>query len=373
MKSNLNPSIVTKLKENIPGFGGLHHLDLSNSNVGPKEVSHIGDLVKQNAQGIEGFSPLLSYDLTNNSICGVNSWRRGTFETDGFNEFVNNALMHKTSRVRKVNLSKNGMNPKAVSILGNLLLNGPNSLMELTLRFCGITGEHLERFSECLKSCRSLIVLDLRENPLDNKGAALLAEGLSINTKLKILHVSSCSIGPEGGVSIFNMLVSNSSLEVLNIGDNVIGDMACDSLGAMLKVNQRLKHLDIQENSITYEGIEAIGRGLMKNRCLAFLGLQWNNLNNECAEKLAEVMAFNNTLKAIHIYGTHIDLEGIKLLQDKSLISSDKPIDIDLSFAYKPEGKAIRKAERKVIKQAQEIGQETLEPALNTVPSESAV
>jgi hypothetical protein len=67
--SNLNPNLITRLRENTV-LDGLHYLELSNSQAGPREVKSIADAIKYNIQSIEvGLAPLISIDLSGNQIC----------------------------------------------------------------------------------------------------------------------------------------------------------------------------------------------------------------------------------------------------------------------------------------------------------------
>jgi Ran GTPase-activating protein (RanGAP) involved in mRNA processing and transport len=344
---NLNPALITRLKENSLSVGGLFHIDLSCSNVGPRELSVLGDVIKHNGVNSDGSAPEI--DFTNNIICGINSWGKGHFDLDGLTDFCNCMVaMKAASRIKKLDFSRNYLHIKGMNVITTMMNNGFHSLTDLILKSCELTCEAVEKLASNLSSNKHLHILDISENPLGPSGGKLIGEALINNTRLKHLLVNSCNIQAEGSSSIFQALCLNNNIEALSMNDNAFGDTGSEILGNMLKVNNKLKFLDIQENCIGFEGITAITKGLKRNIGLFFLGLQWNDISNDGAIKLGEVLLHNKNLGAIHILGNHIDIEGIKVIIDGSLSGDPKPIELDLGYCYRPPGKA--KTERKVIK-----------------------
>jgi Ran GTPase-activating protein (RanGAP) involved in mRNA processing and transport len=350
--SNLSTFLLTKLKENTSALGGMHNLDVSSSTVGPREMTVLGDTIRQNGNSSEGMAPLISIDLSHNRICGVSQTGKGTHDTDGLSDFLSSLTsLSKISRLRTLNLSKNNLNVKAFGLIGNFIASSPPALVEVRLRSCEGSPEAIEKLMEGIKTSKSLQTLDIAGNDVGVKGAMCIAEVLVSPTRLKQLDISSCHLGAEGSDTIFQAMNVNASVEVLSVSENAIGDLGCEAVAMMLKSNSKLKHLDLQENHIGIEGIAAIAKALTKNRVLIFLGLQWNDLSNDAAARIGEAMTQNNTLKAIHLLGNHIDLDGIKMIINGNMTCTDRPIDLDLGFCYRP---AKAKTERKVIKEAVE-------------------
>lgn len=349
--ANLNPNLVQRLKDNTIQYGGIHYLDVANCNVGPKEISVLGEIIRANGVSGNDGSPIISIDFTNNPICGLNSRGKGIYDENGLMDFCNSwiTLGNKgSSRLRKLNFSRCLLQVKGFTAIASLLSNGPSSIQELILRNCLGNSECIEKLVEGLRASRSLTSLDLSENRIGSAGGNILATVLGMATRLKQVFLNSCDFGVDGSQSIFNSMQSNMTVEVLSCNDNGFGDDGCEAVASMLRTNQRLKHLDISENGIAFDGVSAIFRSISKNRTLLVLGLQWNDLNNECAKRMGEALGQNNTLKAIHILGTHIDMEGIQAIVNGSLVSNDRPVDLDLGFCYRPATRARR--ERKVLK-----------------------
>lgn len=351
--SNLSTFLLTKLKENTSAPGGLHYLDVSSSVVGPREMIVLGDTIRQNGNVSEGMAPLISIDLSQNRICGVNQVGKGNYDTEGLNDFFSSLIaLNKVSRLRTLNLSKNNLNVKAFGLISSFISSSPPAFVEIHVRSCEGTPEGIEKLMEGVKVSKGLQILDIADNDVGVQGALAIADVLVSPTRLKQLNLNSCRLGTEGGDTVFQAMNVNASVEILSVADNCIGDMGCEAVAMMLRANTKLKHLDLQENHIGIEGIAAISKALTKNRVLTFLGLQWNDISNDGAARLGEAMTQNITLKAIHLLGNHVDLDGIKLIVNGNLTCTDRPIDLDLGFCYRP---TKTKAERKVIKESATI------------------
>jgi Ran GTPase-activating protein (RanGAP) involved in mRNA processing and transport len=349
---NLNTALLTRLKDNVLAPGGLFHIDLSCFNIGPRELSVLGDIIKHNGLNCEGSAPILTIDFTNNIICGINSWGKGHFDSDGLTDFCNCMVSLKAvSRLKKFDFSRNYLHVKGMNVISTMMTNGFHSLSDLILKSCELSSEAVEKLAHNLSSNKHLQILDVSENPLGPAGGKLLGDALINNIRLKHLLINSCNIQAEGSSTIFHALCSNSNLEALSINDNAFGDTGAEMIGNMLKINIKLKFLDIQENCIGFEGISAIAKSLTRNHSLFYLGLQWNDISNDGATKIGESLAFNNNLGAIHVLGNHIDIEGIKAIVNGSLNGNTKPIELDLGYCYRPPGRAKAKTERKVIKE----------------------
>lgn len=342
--TSINPSIISRLRENSVNPDGLHHLDISNSQAGPKDMKLISDAVRSNFQTIEvGLAPLISIDVSCNSICGLDSSLKGIYDANGLNDFCNTIiLMSKVSRLRKINFSKNVLEIEGFSIIADLIANGPNTLSDVIVRSCYGNPETLSCLVKDMHSNKSLLVLDIADNLLGHDGSQSLASMLHSNHRLKHLNVTNCGIGTEGAISIFQNLDKNQSLEILFIGDNNIGDIACNNLALMLEVNKHLKYLDIQENQITDVGMGYISESLITNKTLTYLGLQWNFITNEGASIFGEAMTHNTSFRSVSLLGTAIAMHGIIDIVEGSLVLNNKHIEIDIGSSYVPSKKGSR-------------------------------
>jgi hypothetical protein len=351
--TNLSPVLLQRLKDNILAPSGLFHLDLASTNLGPKELTVLGDIIKMNGLNCEGSAPLLAMDFSNNVLCGVNCWGRGIFDYSGLTDFCNAMIALKfVSRQKRIDLSRNYLGVQGMNLVTSMLSNGPPSFCEVFLKSCELSYDAMEKFANVLGSSKcGLQILDLSENGLGPHSGRLLGEALASNPKLKQLVLASCDLGTDGCNPIIQGVANNPNLELLNLNDNGFGDSGADYIGRLLRVNSKIKQLIISENSIGFEGISAIAAGLAKNRSLLYLGLQWNDINNDGAGKIAEALQYNFTIGSIHILGNHIDIEGVQTIVMGSLRTDNNPIELDLGYCFRPPGKSKGKPEKKVIKE----------------------
>lgn len=238
--------------------------------------------------------------------------------------------MSKLSRLKKINLSRNYFDIEGFIILGTLLSNGPITIIELYLQDCGANSSCIENLMVGLKSNKTLVTLDLRDNDIGMEGAIFIADALQSGPKLRQLNLSGCNIESQGAIAIINSL-SNSSIETLNLSDNYIGDDGATQIGLVLETNKSLKQLSIQENQITDDGMASISKGLTRNKGLQFLGVQWNFITNNGALYLNTCLTQNSSLRALHILGNAIDRDGVKSILEGSLVLNTKPIDVDVA------------------------------------------
>eukprot|EP01036_Dinobryon_divergens_P027218 gene27218-35949_t len=333
MKEAVGRNLISKLRDNSVAPDGLHHFDMTNAAIGPKDLKAISDAIKGNFQAIEsGLAPLLSIELAGNSLCGVDLFTlKGSYDSAAFNDFVNTLiLMSKLSRLKKINLSRNYFDIEGFTILGTLLSNGPATIIELYLQDCAANSSCIENLMVGLKSNKTLVTLDLRDNDIGIEGAAFIAEALQAGQKLRQLNLSGCNIESQGAIAIISSL-SNGSIETLNLSDNSIGDDGASQIGLFLETNRTLKQLSIPDNQITDDGMASISKGLARNKGLQFLGVQWNFITNNGALYLSTCLSQNSSLRALHILGNAIDRDGVKSILEGSIVLNSKPIDVDVA------------------------------------------
>lgn len=352
MKSVLTAQLVTRLRDNTTAYGGLHYFDASSLGIGPRDLSIMAELIRANGVSQEGFAPLISIDLSNNFTCGIRPAHasRDVFDSDGLQDLCNALIaLAKNSRLRKLNLSRNEIRGKGFSIIGHMLCNGLTSLMELHLKSCLGDSEGIEKLVEGIKTQKCIAILDLSDNMIGPAGAVYIADLFSLHTRLRQLVLNSCQLGSEGADTVLLAASATYGLETLQLNDNNIGDHGCEAISHLLRSpTSRLKHLDLKENAIGYIGLSMICKALAKNKWLLFLGLEWNDITNEGARALGEVLTLNNTLRAIHLLGNHVDQEGLEAMIAGSTSNESRPVDLDLSHFVRPRSRQQKKTLRSV-------------------------
>lgn len=131
------------------------------------------------------------------------------------------------------------------------------SLRVLSMQNCDIEKEGGEYIGYGLSKNCGIQELYLHGNKLRDYGCKILGEGLKENRNVRILDISSCKIGDEGGISIANYIMcGENSLKNLNLKDNKITDYAGVMLCESLRVNKNITKINIERNAISYKHSE---------------------------------------------------------------------------------------------------------------------
>ena len=193
------------------------------------------------------------------------------------------------STVGEINLSRNYLSHSVSSALAKVI----SYLQPHTLRVCNnylaikgiasIMAEismvkqlHIENNyitdlekEVVFKMLTSLTELYIGKNPMGDKGAELLSEGLSNTASLQILNVHDCEISGKGAKSLANALTKNKSLWVLDLSSNSIGDDGAIAIADALAHNSTLAGLRVPRNNISSSGVKAL-KDMMKTKTTLF-------------------------------------------------------------------------------------------------------
>ena len=114
------------------------------------------------------------------------------------------------------------------------------TMRTLSIGHCSISDEGAELLARVLAVNRSLHELDISGNI--KIGVAHIATALQVNTTLRTLNASNCSISDEGAESLARALAVNRSLQKLNISNNEIGDSGIAHIVTAFQTNTTLRH-----------------------------------------------------------------------------------------------------------------------------------
>lgn len=196
--------------------------------------------------------------IRNNSIENVNLAKQGLDEAQ-IAEILQ-ALVKNTS-VRSINLSGNPISNANAVILGTVLNSATTAIEDLNLAWCGLTAEGVRGIAIGLATNKTVLNLDLDENPIMDHGVgtSALAGALETNDTLKVL-------------SIDNQAHVKQIHDKIKVGEDtyatmlhylILEDDVADLFNT-LKANEGLEELTICCNKLDKESINAL-KGLITN------------------------------------------------------------------------------------------------------------
>eukprot|EP01022_Parablepharisma_sp_SALTPOND_P028740 TRINITY_DN715_c0_g1_i1.p1 TRINITY_DN715_c0_g1~~TRINITY_DN715_c0_g1_i1.p1 ORF type:complete len:254 (-),score=19.70 TRINITY_DN715_c0_g1_i1:82-732(-) len=152
--------------------------------------------------------------------------------------------------------------------------------------------------------------LTLSRKSIADKGAKVVALGLNLATKIQVLDLSGCDIGPEGATVLGRALISQKTLKKLDLGYavqpggdtdgscyyyfNHLGDEGAKGISVGLTKSTCLEDLRLSYNGISDAGIYALAKASVSNKSLKELNLTWNM---DISDKSGKKYGFRKEIK----------------------------------------------------------------------------
>ncbi|KAK3279063.1 hypothetical protein CYMTET_13037 [Cymbomonas tetramitiformis] len=237
--------------------------------------------------------------------------------------------LSKNNALTSLDLEAKSIGPQGAASLQNAL-QANTSLKTLQLARNAVGNEGLASLCKGLKPS-SITSLDLSETGITGGGAAALGELLGSVPPAHIfrLILSNNSLGPEGGQAIAQGIAKNSMLEELNLHGCELGDVGAAAL--LQAVQQgcesdscRLRLLVVSSCSIGPEGASLMANALSACTSLARLDLRENGVEEtgvvELAKAIGTLAARNpgGGLLDLDLGGNAVGLQGVEALADSS-------------------------------------------------------
>jgi hypothetical protein len=197
---------------------------------------------------------------------------------------------------------------------------------------------------ESLKSCRSV---QLEQNRLTARGAALLAEAVGSTAERLVLRHNSIGLAgcralsstlqrgaglteldltgnnlrDHGVVELCEGLMTCGQLKVLSLGRNQLGSAKVGFAIAKVVSNTELQSLDLHWNQFTGKGLQEILQALGRSKTLLRLNLSWNSLGKDKISK--EERDDNGFAKSTAPAAKTMDILGAVIANNSMLFHAD--------------------------------------------------
>ncbi|XP_013371595.1 PREDICTED: protein NLRC5 isoform X2 [Chinchilla lanigera] len=272
------------------GLGHFHHLeelDFSNNRVGEQgtealigvlkgtyrlkrlHLSHLplgGSTLAMLTQGLSHMSLLQHLCLSHNQIGDAGAQHLA-------------AILPGLPSLRKIDLSANG-----ISLAGGLPL------------------------AESLTLCRHLEEVRIGRNALGDPTALTLAQQLPQH--LRVLHLQSSRLGPEGALSLGQALDGSPHVEDISLAENKLAR----GVPHFCKGLPLLRRMDLGSCEIDNQTAKGLAASFVLCPALEEILLSWNLLGDEAAAELAHVLPRMGRLKRVDLEKNRITTAGAWLL-----------------------------------------------------------
>ena len=190
----------------------------------------------------------------------------------------------------------------------------------------------------------NLEYLDISENCIGCEGTKALADALKTHKYLNQLDISCNNICAEGANYIGEMLQINKSITDLNIDNNNINFSEAIIFASSISSNTSLTNLDIGCNEFdisedtpvsNYKKLEEVIKFILSSKTITNLICYSCDIDDIMMEYFSNGLKQNSVLEEIQLYYNEISNEGAYLLFD-ALKTNDKTVlkYIDLSNSY---------------------------------------
>ena len=226
------------------------------------------------------------------------------------------ALKSKHNCLKTLILTNNSITKCAADEIGLALMTN-NTLEHLDLSHNKLQSTGIVKIMDSLtKGNKTLKVLDVECNDINDLAAVNIANTLASNTSLEQLNLSGNSFKTKGAVKILNALESNRTLKTLCMRecDITYTEQAGEYISHALACNSGLENLLLCKNKLQTQGAIKIMQSLQKNSTLKVINLWNNNITDQAADEVANALANNSCLEELVLQKNQISNEGVKTI-----------------------------------------------------------
>ena len=182
----------------------------------------------------------------------------------------------------------------------------------------------------CLKLIKTLTLLDLSNNELNEENIKGLCEFLKQNKTIKILYLNNNNLTSACGYYMADTFKRNDTIEVLHLSHNKLNESGFDSfLNILGNDNTNLKDLDISYNELKFLDFKSLSGYLNSNPPLKKLNISGNNLDPQAANIIGVSIKKLTNLEEMKLNNCGITDESVTQLFNFLNESSIQNLEID--------------------------------------------
>jgi len=238
----------------------------------------------------------------------------------------------KNQKLRVVGFTKNKIGDDGAAVIADGLKDH-TGFQKFYLYHTDVTSKGIESIVKSLATLKSLVKTVVIENKIGDEGALLFADFLK-NSKLSDFVLRDCEVKAAGFKAIGAAIKETKSLLKVDLSENPMDADSVNGVASGLDGNDHLTHVELAFNNIDAAGAKVLSAALVNNKVLKRVDLSENKLGNDGAKDLAAFIEKDTPLEKLDLSNNKITTEGAKLLVEAVLKSKS----LKRLFFYRNEG-----------------------------------
>ncbi|EAN90557.1 hypothetical protein C3747_140g72 [Trypanosoma cruzi] len=288
--NGLTAACVRKLLKSISMSTALTRLGLSANKIGHEGAALLFRALEKNVY-------LKSLDLSLNEIGPSGA------------ESIAHLLALPASPLKTLQLYGNHLGVAGVGLIADAV-KGNRCLKDLTLGNNNATDAAAEALAEMLRENSTLETLDLRSNTLTATGVRILArDGLANNVFLVSLSLSANPIGSVGADEIAKTLIMHQggALTRLDLSSCELGPTGGMRIASLIAATITLNEVNLSGNQLDNEAAVVLSRSIVNSISISIVDLSANEIGEWGASNLIDATQLNARISSLLLHGNNIN------------------------------------------------------------------
>lgn len=295
--NGLTPRCVHKLLKAVAVSTSLKRLGLGSNKLGPEGAALLARKLEKNTYltsldislneiGPGGAKPVAKLIEGPECVLECVQLYGNRLGPEGVSEIL--AAVKKNRSIKQLTLGNNHATDAVAANLAAMLREN-TSLERLDIRLNTLTAAAVRVFAQDGLAQNSVLrSLCLAGNPLDSIGGEDISQALILSqvTVLSHLDLSSCQLGPIGGMRIANLIGTSSTITDVNLSDNKLDDEASASLANSILNGVSISSLNLSANEIGEWSASNLIEATQRNFRMMSLVLHGNKINRTVQKKI---------------------------------------------------------------------------------------
>ena len=301
---------ISKIADALASTRGLEIFNIANTNISSGAAESISKMIANNSQ-LKAL--LLGREKVRNIVSSHNESHDGVSAMKLSNIFMN-IQMVVIKQYAKAKLYFWFFFTYCITLSSsycrkvfsdNLALNSD------LLNFNKLQSQGIEEISKALATIKSLEVLSIENNDVDDEAADDIAAALTSNIGIKQLWIGQNKLTSSGISTILQPLIraTSNKLEVLDLSHSNL--LLTTTILEILSKNYNIQQLWLEGNNLSSQYITTIADALKKCTNISVLSLRDNNISEEVANVLSEALSNKCDLQQLYLGNNHLQDGGV--------------------------------------------------------------